>query len=379
VTRTARRLLLAATASFVLAGACGCRESTASSGGARLPASILLGADISALERIEQAGGVFRDAGRPGDAIAILRTHGGNSFRLRLFVNPNDSDMQVNDLDYTVRMAARVKAAGAGLLLDLHYSDTWADPGHQTTPAAWAGLALGALEEEVERYTDSVLTLLRQAGALPDIVQIGNEIDAGMLWPLGRLYAPGADTLAEWTQLTDLLKAGVRGVRDALAPGDSVRVMLHYSQGGDLGGTRWFFDHMNAYGVPYDVIGLSYYPWWHGTLAALQANLQAAALRYGKDVIVVETSYPWRAGGWEGMVTSGAAMTWPVSPQGQAQFVRDLVAAVGATPSGHGAGVVWWYPEAIQVPGLFIWGGGSLALFDSAGNVLPAATELGTR
>jgi arabinogalactan endo-1,4-beta-galactosidase len=373
------RRLGAAAVALTLLAACGGHDATSSSSPPPPPVAMLLGADVSALARIEQAGGVFRDGGQAADAITILRTHGSNIFRLRLFVNPNDSDVQVNDLDYTVGMAGRVKAAGARLLLDIHYSDTWADPGRQTTPTAWATLPFDSLRQEVERYTDSVVTRLAQAGALPDIVQIGNEIDDGMLWPLGQLYVAGGDTLAEWTRFTDLLKAGIAGVRDALAPNDSVRIMLHYSQGGSTGGAQWFFDHVAAYGVPYDLIGLSYYPWWHGTLADLSGTLQATALRYGKDVMVVETSYPWRAGGWETMVTNAGAMTWAVSPQGQAQFVRDLIAAVAATPGGHGAGVVWWYPEAIQVPGLFVWGGGSLALFDAAGNVLAAASALGGR
>ena len=373
---TARRL--AAAGSLALLAACGDRSPTEPSV-RQIPGSVILGADISALERIEQAGGVFRDGGQAGDAIAILRSHASTVFRLRLFVNPNDSDVQVNDVAYTVRMARRVKAAGGKLLLDFHYSDTWADPGHQTTPAAWASLGFDSLEQRVQAYSDSVITQLKLAGALPDIVQVGNEIDGGMLWPLGQLYVTGADTTQEWTQFTGLLKAGIHGVRAALGPGDSVRIMLHYSQGGSSSGTQWFFDHMAAYGVPYNLIGLSYYPWWHGTLADLQANLTATALRYGRDVTVVETSYPWRAGGWESMVTNSAAMTWPVSPQGQAQFLRDILDAVAAVPNGHGAGVVWWYPEAIQVPGLFVWGGGSLTLFDSTGNVLPAASQFGAR
>jgi arabinogalactan endo-1,4-beta-galactosidase len=340
----------------------------------RTTASMFLGGDISALERIEQAGGVFRDAGQPDDAITILRAHGSSGFRLRLFVNPNYEEVQVNDLDYTVRMASRIKAAGAKLLLDFHYSDTWADPGHQVTPAAWAALDFDSLEQQVEIYSTGVITRLKQAGTLPDIVQVGNEIDAGMLWPLGRV-GTGYDTPQQWDQFTRLLKAGIRGVRAALGAGDSVRIMLQYSQGGSSGGTQWFFDHMDAYGVPYDLIGLSYYPWWHGTLADLRANLRATALRYGRDVMVVETSYPWRAGGWENMATNLTAMTWPVSPQGQAQFLRDVLGAVGAVPNDHGAGVIWWYPEAIAVPGLFVWGGGSLTLFDASGNVLPAAAD----
>ena len=339
-----------------------------------LPA--LRGADVSALERIEQAGGVFRDSGQARDAIAILRAHGGNLFRLRLFVNPDHTEVQVNDLDYTVRMAVRIKAAGAKLLLDIHYSDTWADPGHQTTPAAWASLGIDSLERQVETYSAAVITRLKQAGALPDIVQVGNEIDAGFLWPLGQLGGTG-DTTLQWSQLARLLKAGIRGVRSALGTGDSVRILLHYSLGANSGGTRWFFDHIGASGVPYDIIGLSYYPWWHGPLAYLRDNLQATAARYGRDVMVVETTYPWRTGGVDAAAPYATSMTWAVSPQGQAQFLRDVLAAVTAVPGGRGAGVVWWYPEAIQVPGLFVWGGGSLALFDAGGNVLPAASALG--
>jgi arabinogalactan endo-1,4-beta-galactosidase len=334
----------------------------------------LRGADISALERIEQAGAVFRDGGQPGDAIAILRAHGANLFRLRLFVDPSGQEVQVNDLAYTVRMAQRVKAAGARLLLDIHYSDTWADPGRQETPAAWAALSMDSLEVRVETYTDSVITALKQAGALPDIVQVGNEVDAGMLWPFGQLRYD-ADSLPSWDRFTRLLKAGARGVRGALATGDTVRIMVHYSRGGDAGGTRWFFDHLVSAGVPFDLIGVSYYPFWHGGVGSLRANIRDAAQRYGRDIMVVETTYPWRAGGWESMVTSGTAMVWPVTPQGQADFLADVMSAVAAVPGGRGIGVVWWYPEAIQVPGLFIWGGGSLSLFDAGGNVLPAAAR----
>jgi arabinogalactan endo-1,4-beta-galactosidase len=335
----------------------------------------LRGDDISSLERIEQAGGVFRDGGRAGDALAILRAHGSNLFRLRLFVNPDGQDVQVNDIEYTIRMATRVKATGAKLLLDLHYSDTWADPGHQSTPAAWASLSLDSLEQQVETWTGGVITRLKQAGALPDIVQVGNEIDGGMLWPLGEVSGAQYDTPAQWDQFTRLLKAGIRGIRNALGPDDSLRIMLHFSQGGSADATQWFFDHMESHGVPYDLIGLSYYPMWHGPLAGLRTNLGRTAQRYGRDIVVVETSYPWRVGGWEGIGTDPFAMTWTASPAGQAGFLRDVIAAVAATPGGHGAGVVWWYPEAIQVPDLFVWGGGSLALFDDTGNLLPAASE----
>jgi arabinogalactan endo-1,4-beta-galactosidase len=362
---------------IALAALAACGSSTepgnGGGGGGNTTLPALLGHDISALERIEQAGGIFRDAGTPGDAIAILRAHGANLFRLRLFVAPNGTEVQVNDLAYTVRMAQRVKAAGAQLLLDIHYSDTWADPAHQVTPAAWAAMSLDTLEAEVERYTDSVVTVLAQAGALPDVVQVGNEVDAGMLWPLGQLEYD-VDSLASWDRFTRLLRAGIRGVRSATPTGATVRVMVHYSGGANTGGTQWFFDHVVSAGVAFDLIGLSYYPFWHGTIGQLRTNLRDAAQRYGRGVMVVETAYPWRAGGWESMVTNSGAMIWGVSPQGQAGFLADVVSAVADVPGGRGLGVLWWYPESIQVGGLFAWAGGSLALFDAGGSLLPAAS-----
>lgn len=357
----------------LLLSACGGGADANAPGGGPLPP--LRGADVSALERVEQAGAGFRDAGQPGDAIAILRAHGSNLFRLRLFVSPNGQEVQVNDLDYTVRLAARIQAAGARLLLDLHYSDTWADPGHQVTPAAWDSLDIDTLEVQVEGYTALVMDRLRQAGIVPAIVQVGNEVDDGMLWPLGRISGTLPDTVAGWVNFTRLLQAGIRGVRAGLTPADTVRVLVHYSNGGSTGGTRWFFDHLEAYGVSYDLIGLSYYPMWHGPLADLRANLQATAARYGRDILVVETAYPWRAGGWEGMGPNRADMTWRITRGGQAAFLQDVLETVAATAGGRGIGVLWWYPEAILVPGLFIWGGGSLALFDAGGNALPALSE----
>ena len=373
----ATRLALAAAALALFAG---CDHSSTTQTPPPSPLrGMFLGGDVSSLARIEQLGGVFKDDGQAGSAITILHAHGSNSFRLRLFVNPNDSDVVVNDLPYTVSLAQRVKASGSKLLLDLHYSDTWADPGHQTTPAAWASLGIDSLAARVQSYTDSVITTLKAAGALPDIVEVGNEIDGGILWPLGQLYVANADTAVEWNQFTRLLKAGIAGVRAALGPGDSVRIMLHYGQGGDAGGTQWFYDHMNAYGVPYDVIGLSYYSWWHGPLSQLEANLLSAESRYHKPIMVVETSYPWRLGGWESIATNTVPMTGTFSPDGQAQFLKDLLGALESVPNGHGAGVVWWYPEAIQVNGLSVWGGGSLCLFDGSGDVLSAASDFGAR
>lgn len=369
------RLLLIAGIAASVATACA-TGGTGPSGAARGASEWFAGADVSALTRIEQAGGVFRDSGRVTDALAALRARGSNTFRLRLFLAPNNTEVQVNDLPYTIALAQRAKATGATLLLDFHYSDTWADPGHQITPAAWAALDIDSLEQRVEDYTASVLAQFKSAGVLPALVQVGNEIDGGLLWPLGQIGMGGAGEAAAEVRFGRLLRAGVRGVRRATGPSDSVRIVLQYSQGANTEKTQWFFDIVAAQGVAYDIIGFSYYPWWHGPLSELQRSLTATALRYDKDIIVVETSYPWRAGFAPGG-TFASAMTWPVSVAGQLQFTRDVAAAVAATPNGHGKGVIWWYAEAIRVPQpLFIYGDGALALFSDSGTVLPAAAAM---
>lgn len=333
---------------------------------------LLLGGDISALTRIEQGGATFRDGATVTSAIAAMRAHGANLFRLRIFLAPNGDEVQVNDLAYTIALAKRVKASGATLLLDFHYSDTWADPAHQVTPAAWAALGIDSLEARVEAYTKSVLDTLRIEGALPRIVQVGNEIDAGLLWPVGRIGGVADSDSSSYANFGRLLKAGVRGVRTATTAADSVQVMIHYSGGANIAGTGWFYDLVAAQGVVYDLIGLSYYPWWHGNVQQLRDNLTMVALRYGKDILVVETAYPWRAD-WTPSGALPNPWAWPRTADGQRTFLRDVIAAVDGTPNARGKGVVWWYPEAITVPGLFVWGDGSLALFDATGAILPAA------
>lgn len=366
-------LRTAALAALLATAACG--DGAPETGGPVTPPPPLppltFGGDISALARIEQGGATFRYGNVAVDGIIAMRAGGMDLFRLRIFVAPNGTEVQVNDLAYTIALAKRVQSSGATLMLDFHYSDTWADPAHQETPAAWAGLGIDSLEARVEAYTAHVIDTLRDEGAWPRIVQIGNEIDAGLLWPVGRIGGTGDSDSSSYANFGRLLKAGVRGVRSVSGIGDSIEVMLHVSSGGDIARTQWVLDHAVSQGVAFDLIGLSYYPWWHGTTTQLRANLAATATRYARDVMIVETSYPWR----DDWVPSGALpnpWSWPRTADGQRTFVRDLIAAVDATPNGRGRGIVWWYPEAVQVGGLFVWGGGSLALFDASGNVLPA-------
>jgi arabinogalactan endo-1,4-beta-galactosidase len=334
--------------------------------------SFCFGADLSALPIYEQRGAQFTKDGRAGDAMWLLRAEGMNAVRLRLFVEPKPEGIVDNSLDYTVALARRVKAAGLSFLLDLHYSDTWADPQKQFKPAAWERLPFDALVARVGDYTREVLARFEREGLRPEFVQIGNEITNGTLWPDGRVSfgAPAEEDAAAWTRLAAILRAGIAAV--PTGPGQP-RVMLHIESGGDLAKTLWWFRHARAAGLRYDVIGLSYYPDWHGDLATYRRTLAALAEEFGKPIHVVEAGYPWKpTKKW----LEKKNMDWPLTPAGQAQFLKDVVQAVREIPGGLGAGVWYWHPESIKLPGHYAWESGSCALFDPQGEVLPGAAAL---
>ena len=242
----------------------------------------MLGADISFLPELEYKGIKFNDNGQEKDALQILINHKINYIRLRIFNNPAaDSGYSPKlgfcDLEHTKAMAKRVKAAGMKLLLDFHYSDTWADPGKQFKPLAWEGLNFTQLKAAINKYTKEVLLALKNQGTLPDMVQVGNEINHGMIWPEGS--SKNMDTLSQF------LKAGIAGVNEV---DPSINIMLHIACGGQNKESRYFLDYMLSHGVTFDIIGQSYYPKWHGTLDSLKDNLTDLAKRYEQDIIVVE-------------------------------------------------------------------------------------------
>lgn len=244
----------------------------------------MLGADISFLPELEARGMKFSDSGVEKDAIQILKDHGFNYVRLRIFNDPaRDSGYSPKkgfcDLAHTKQMAKRVKDAGMKLLLDFHYSDYWADPGKQYKPAAWRGFSFEELKKAVYDYTKKVIQELKDQGTTPDMVQIGNEINHGIIWPEGNVSNP--DGLAQ------LLNAGIAAVKTV---DPSIVIMLHIALGGQNDESVFFIDNMLARGVPFDVVGLSYYPKWHGTLDDLRDNLNDLVRRYNKDIIVVEYS-----------------------------------------------------------------------------------------
>lgn len=244
----------------------------------------MLGADISFLPQLEARGEKFSVDGTQQDAIAILKEHGFNYIRLRIFVDPAapkgySPGKGFCDLRHTEEMARRIQKAHMGFLLDFHYSDTWADPSKQYKPAVWQHDDFAGLKRDIYRYTDSVISALKAQGTPPGIVQVGNEINHGMLWPDGRIDHP--DTLAAF------LRTAVSAVR---AADPSIRIMLHIADGGQNAESRSFLDKMIARHVSFDLIGESYYPQWHGTLDDLRRNLTDLAGRYHQPIVVVEYS-----------------------------------------------------------------------------------------
>lgn len=336
------------------------------------------GSDLSGLKKNEDFGAIYFNAqGKPGDAMMILRDHGMNYVRLKVWVNPSDG---YNNKARVLEMAARANALGLQTLIDFHYSDRWADPAHQTPPAAWTGYDLAQLEQAVYDHTLDVVGALVAQGTPPTMVQIGNEINGGMLWETGKNWWPEG-----WDRLAVLLKAGYRAVK---AASPNTLVMLHNAEGGNNGHFRWWYDSAVARGVEWDVTGVSYYAYWHGTFAALQYNLNDIATRYGKPVVVVETAYPFTLAdddGWEQIINLESELTagYPATPAGQAAHFRDVMSIVRAVPNGLGWGVVYWEPAWTGVAGNG-WdpddpgsgnGWENQALFDFEGRPLPAMRE----
>lgn len=365
------------------------------------------GADVSMTQEVENLGGVYRDAsGRARDLFELLAENMIDTVRLRLWLDPYDEAGRpylggTNDLAATIGLARRARAAGLRLMLDLHYSDFWTDPKKQTLPKAWRGLSFEELVPVVGSYTTGVLDTLAAEGLSPALVQVGNEITNGMLWPHGHTARfddrarsfesvdPAADD-----RLAVLLRSGISAVRES----SDAETVLHLDFGGANELYRGWFDRMTARGVDTDVIALSYYPFWHGTLAELGANLADVAARYDTDVLIAETAHPHTLDVSEEhhviVDDALAAVTgYPPTPQGQCDFLGDLKRVVAGVPNGRGMGVVWWEPAWLPVAGTswaspagMAYAGDvaeagnpwvNLTLFDVDGNVLPSLRALG--
>lgn len=357
---------------------------------------IIKGADISSLLEIEKAGGKFYDRGKQEDLYVILARYGINYVRLRLWNDPYSMEgipygAGTNDLEAVKELAKRAKAHGMKVLLDYHYSDFWADPGKQIPPKAWQGKTVDGLEKAVYDYTADTLEGLKSEGIIPDMVQVGNEVTNGLLWPYGRK--------PEFENIARFISAGIRAVRKS-AP--AAKIMLHLDNGGRNDLYREWFDNYVRRGEDFDIIGLSYYPFWHGTMEALKNNMDDIAVRYGKDLVIAEVSMGFTMEDYasyeglapeerKGMATKpelAARIEHPMTVQGQCDFLKDLFQIIDKVPDGHGKGFFYWEPAWIPVngcewatpaaleytgekgPGGNEWA--NQALFDYDGNSLPS-------
>jgi len=297
------------------------------------------GGDISWLPQMEATGYKFyNDQGVEEDCFKILKDHGMNTIRLRTFVNPSlDRASGHCSKDETVAMALRAKKCGMMVMINFHYSDSWADPGKQRKPKAWEGHDFPELLEDVYNYTFDVMNALKLAGIYPEWVQVGNETPGGMIYPEG--------STSNWSQLAQLINKGYDAIK-AVSPAS--KVLLHIDQGNNSERFTTWFDNAKANGAKYDVIGFSYYPYWLKdkpdytlSIDALGNNLKDMASRYGKEVMVVEV------GGEDFKVDNTYDM------------LVAVIKKVKEVPDGKGLGVIYWEPQGARSwsrYGLSAWG-----------------------
>lgn len=304
-----------------------------------------IGGDFSIMKKMEDYGGQYKINGQVKEGFQIFRENGYTWARLRLFNSPNQQGPVCNDLNYTIELAQKAKQYGFKILLDFHYSDTWADPGHQIVPNSWKGLDLKTLSDSVYDYTKMVIEAMGNAKVLPNMVQVGNEINNGMMWPEGKLW--NEDETANWDNLVQLLKAGIKGVKDA-SNGEKIPVLIHAATGGNLEESDTFYKNIIQRGVNFELIGLSYYPWWHGTFVQLEENLAFLSENYQQDLVLVETAYYSNGYYPEPAEWILDVQPFPPTEQGQYDFMVALLEILKKFPKMKA--VYYWKPDGLYIP-----------------------------
>jgi len=343
-----------------------------------LSKEFLRGVDLSEVPWILELGGKYKfENGTEGDIFDILLEGGVNAIRLRVWNDPYDEQGNPYgggncDVPRMTAFAAKAKAKGFKLLIDFHYSDWWADPGKQYKPKAWANLSFPELVEAVYNWTKETLNYMRENGALPDLVQVGNEIDNGFLWPDGKA--------SNWTQFVTLLKSAIKAVRDV---DPSIKVVIHVSGGHKVDWYINYFDRLINDGVEFEVIALSYYTAWHGDLEKLKNIVSNLTSRYGKEIIIAETAYAWTLEDADGHPNAFGSKDLEVkggykaTVQGQASCIRDIIETLYNAAGNKSLGIFYWGAGWIPYPGAG-WKTGegnpweNQALFDFEGRALPS-------
>lgn len=298
------------------------------------------GLDLSFVKSAEERGAVYYDTdGTARSPWEIFRTHGYNWARLMICNEPSSLGQGI---DYVVKGAKELKKYNYHFALDYMISDGWSNPMTQPMPKAWKDLTPVQLEKAMYDFVYSTMKRLKDEGVMPEIVQVGNEISNGTLWPTGRVfYGDEKKDQSNWRQFTNYLKAGIKAIRD-IDTDHKVRIMLHADFGGDVNFSDIFFSMMEKYKVDYDIIGFSFYPWSHGNLMDLRDNLAYCIKSFGKPVIVVETGYYSVPSQY--FERKGIKSAFPETPEGQKQWFQAVNEIVMAAPDNMGLGVFWWEP-----------------------------------
>jgi arabinogalactan endo-1,4-beta-galactosidase len=337
-----------------------------------------MGVDLSYVNQVEDYGGLYRDSEKVKDCFQLLKEYGANTVRVRLWHTPlwvgklNNGKLYY-DLYGTEKTMRRAKELGLAVSLDIHYSDTWADPQRQDTPAAWAGLSLDVLKDSVYNYTLSVLNYYKSKNLVPEMVQVGNENNNGMCWPVGKIVKKN------FTSYAELLKSGIKAVRDfSVSTSIKPKVIIHEAQLQTA--LSWLKGITDAGITDYDIIGLSHYTKWSHikTMQGVTDTIRKIVNTYNKMVMVVETGYPWTAENGDGynnlFSAADSAAGYKISKEDQYRYLRDLTQAV---IDGGGKGIQYWEPAWISSELNDGWGKGSswenITLFDFKGNILPGA------
>jgi len=303
------------------------------------------GGDFSIMKKMEDLGGLYKSNGIVKEGMEIFKENGYTWARLRIFHTPNMVGPVCNELNYTTDLTKNAKKFGFKVLLNFHYSDTWADPGHQLAPSVWKNISFNLVQDSLYQYTKNVINAMGESGVLPDMVQIGNEINNGMVWPHGKLWIEAGVT--HWDELAKLLNAGIRGVKEA-ENGSQIPIMIHAATGGDVDASYRFYKNIINRKVDFDVIGLSYYPWWHGTFIELESNILFLSNQFPHDFSIVETAY--YAHNWYPEPTEWVLSVQPYPPtrQGQYDFMFELAHTLKKYPRVKS--IFYWKPDGIEIP-----------------------------
>ena len=342
---------------------------------ASLNPDFIRGVDLSFTPEILLAGTQFKDNNQLKDLVQIFKDKGINTVRLRIWHTPLDANSSLQEV---IDFAKNLNATGLNIWLDIHYSDTWADPGNQSLPAAWKNASLTDLKDSVYQYTSSTIQTFNKAGITLKIVQIGNETNSGFLWGLGKV---GGIFDSNWSNYALLVKQGIQAVKDKSS---STKTLIHFA---GYNGADWFYSNLAAQNVSYDYIGLSYYPVWHGkSFDSLYTSLTNLITKYHKPVIIAETSYPFTLlwnDNTNNLVGSASQLipAYDATPDGQNAYTKALIDEMRSLPNQQGLGICWWAPEWVSFKGPNATNGSTsenLTLFDFNNNSLPALTSLGS-